>query len=324
MIRGCGRALVATVAMTAGVLVGPGAAHAADRTTSLSAAQMTAALKAVATTTTAAARRGWQSTMQLSSDGITLTDRSAYDPAHGVAFDELDSKLIKSVTYAVSGVGVYEYAGDRDSRRAMAMIGRPAVRYILVPSRLKLSAWSRENLSSPADSLAEDTGVAGRKITHSDGSADFVIVDDGTTAVLHVDPDGVITTVRGTGAELSVRLTYSYGVQHLQAPSAGITVSPDTMTRALAYLDMRTVVRGVAEEGAEDAHVKAHGHTVTVSALRTAVRRRASASNAAVRASMVTVTDLSGGAKVSARNPWTHATVTFTVKTAGRKVVITG
>jgi hypothetical protein len=228
--------------------------------------------------------------------------------------------VLNQTEYAVSGVGLYEYAGDRTSRKAMAMIGRPSARWVLTPSKLTLSTWMRDNLSPPSELLTEGDTPAGTRTTHDDGSADYAVTEDGTTGTLHVDPSGVLTSVRATGSGTNLRVTYAYGAQHLTAPPASGTVSETTMERALAYLDMSSVVRGVAQDGA----ARAHGHTVTVASVRKAVRTEASAVNRSLKTTMVRVTNISGGAKVSATNPWTHRTVTYTVKASGRKVIVAG
>lgn len=315
--------MLAAVALTAGVLTGPGVAFAADTRTSLTAAQMTAALKAVNTTTVAAARSGWRGTESISGGGLSLTSRYAADPAHGIAMEQIVSGELNQTEYAVSGVGVYEYAGDRTSRKAMAMIGHPSVRWVLTRTKLKLSTWMRDNLSPPSEALAGDT-PAGSRTTHDDGSADYAFTDDGSSATLHVDPTGVLTSLRATGSGISERATYAYGPQHLKVPAAPVTVSQATMDRALAYLDMTTIVDGVADGGAADARAKAHGRTVSVASVRKAVRKEASGINKFLKVDMVRVTDIRGGARASATNPWTHRTVSFTVTASGTKVVVVG
>ncbi len=316
--------MLAAVAVTAGVLTGPGAAFAADTRTSLTAAQMRAALKAVNTTTSAAARPGWRATVSIAISGISITTREAADPAHGIAMDQIDSGVLNMTEYAVSGVGVYDYAGDRDSRKAMAMIGHPSVRWVLTPSKLKLSTWMRDTLSPPSEALTDGDVPAGRRTTHDDGSADYVFVTDGTTVTLHVDPRGALTSVRAVDSDGTVRMTYAYGRQNLKAPAASATVSRTTMDQALAYADMSSTVSDVATGGASGARTRAHGRTVSVSSVRAAVRRNASEVNKSLKLTMVRVTDIRGGARVSATNPWTHRTVTYTVTASGRKVIVAG
>ncbi len=323
MFRVSGPATLAAVALTAGALICPGAAFAADVRTSLSAAQMSAALKEVAATTAATARHGWRGTETISGGGLSLASRYVADPAHGIAMDQTVSGVFNNTEYAVSGVGVYSYAGDRASRKAMAMIGHPSVRWVFTRSKLKLSTWMRDNLSPPSEGLADDAS-AGTRTTHDDGSADYRVTEEGMSATLHVDPSGDVTSVRGAGSGISVRLSYAYGPQHLKVPAASVTVSQNTMDRALAYLDMTTIVGGVADGGAAGARARAHGHAVSVSSVRKAVRKEATGINKSLKVTMVGVTDIPGGARLSATNPWTHRTVTYTVKASGRKVIVAG
>ena len=327
MFRATGPAMLAAVALSVGVLTGPGAAYAADPRTSLTAAQMAADLKSVNATTLHAARPGWRGTMSVSGAGIGLTSKYVADPAHGIAMDrEIVPGLLDETEYAVSGVGVYAYAGNRTSRKAMAMIGRPSVRWVLTPSKLKLSTWMRDTLTPPSEVLTEDVAHAGRRTTHDDGSADYVFTEEGTTETLHVDPNGVLTSLRASGGGVDAHLVFAYGAQHLTRPAASATVSRATMDLALAYLDMPSLVSGVADAGAHDARAGAKGRTVSVAAVRKAVRRNASLANKEFKATVVRVTDIRNGAHVSATNPWTHRTVTFTftVTASGRKVVVAG
>jgi hypothetical protein len=63
---------------------------------------------------------------------------------------------------------------------------------------------------------------------------------------------------------------------------------------------------------------------VSVSSVRKAVRSEATGIDKLLKVTMVRVTDIAGGARVSATNPWTHRTVTYTVKASGRKVIVAG
>lgn len=316
-------ALMTAASITAGVLAAPGAAYAADTTTKLSATGMVAELKAVSTASTAAARNGWKATMSLTASDLKATGRYAVDPAAGIASDQIRVGGDVADNYAVAGRGVYAYAGDPMTRSAVKMMGRPSVRYVFTPQAVKLDAYVKENLPSPSVVLTEDVKHAGTKIAHDDGSRDYTFKDQkGTTARIHVNPHGVMTAVRATDPDLSMTLVYTYGAPHLKAPAAAVTVDAKTLATAMAYLDMPESVRDVANQGAAATRRAAKGKAVKVASLRTTVRREAAASNSAMKVSMTKVADIGGGARVSATNPWTHATVSYTVKASGTKVLV--
>jgi hypothetical protein len=52
------------------------------------------------------------------------------------------------------------------------------------------------------------------------------------------------------------------------------------------------------------------------------VRGEVSAFNTKAQLRMIKVTDVRRGVRVYATNPWTHKTVSYTVKASGKKVVV--
>jgi hypothetical protein len=316
--------LVAAVSMFTGFMAGPTAAYAADTTTPLSAAQMSTALKAAATTSSAAGKGGWQATMTLT--GV-LSASGSYivDPPHGVAFEQFRVGKDTIAEYAVDGKGTYQNLFDPRSRSAVKMIGRPAVRYVFTPDKsLRLDTYVKDNAPSPAVVLTEDVKHAGTKTVHDDGSADYRLRDQDDTAVtLHVSPAGVLTGAHATADGLNAALAYTYGPQHVTLPSATATISSATLSDAVTYLSMPAIVKDVAHQSAHHARRAAHGHTVKVAALRKTVRHDVAASNSADHLKMIKTKDIRAGVRVYATNPWTHKTVSYTVKASGKKVVVT-
>jgi hypothetical protein len=316
--------LVAAVSMIAGVAAGPAAAYAADTTAAVSAAKMSAELKAAAPASTRAAAGGWRATMTLT--GSTLAGSISYivDPVGGVAFQQV--RVGKDVTteYAAGGKGRYGNLIDPLSRSAVKMMGRPSVRYVFTPDKsLKLAAYVKENAPSPATVLTEDTKHAGTRTVHDDGSVDYRFHDQQTEVItVHIGPTGVLTGAHVVGEGLNAVLAYTYGAQHVTLPAASETISPAALARGIAYLDMPGAVKTVAHQSADDARQTAHGHTVKVAALRKTVRRDVSSFNKAARTKMITSKSVSGGARVYATNPWTHQTVSYTVKTTGKKITV--
>ena len=315
--------LVAAVSMIAGVAAGPAAAYAADTSTAVSAATMSAELKAAAPASTRAAAGGWRATMALTG---TLSGSFAYvvDPVGGVAMQQI--RIGKDVTteYAAGGKGLYGSLADPLSRSAVKMMGRPSVRCVFTPDKsLKLAAYVKENAPSPATVLTEDTRHAGTKTVHDDGSVDYRFKDQQTEVItIHIGSTGVLTGAHVVGDGLNAALAYTYGAQHVTLPAAAATISPATLDRGIAYLNMPAAVRDVAHLSADDARRAAHGHTVKVGALRKTVRRDVSSFNNAGRVKMIKSKSVSGGERLYATNPWTHQTVSYTVKASGKKVTV--
>jgi hypothetical protein len=326
MFRPSGSVLVVTaVSLAAGLFVAPGVARAADTTTHLSKAQMAAALKMVAGTSTAAAHDGWKATIATTG---SLSESAAYvvDPLHGIAFDQLQVAFAgvhaSATHYAVAGTGLYANLEGATSRAAVKMIGRPAVRYVFTPRRsLNLAAYVKENALPPAVVLTEDVAHAGTKTLHDDGSADYTLHDaDDVTVTMRVSPAGTLSGAHATSADFTSRLTYAYGKQTVTLPAAGITISSATLTQAVGYVSMPARVKNVARQGAAHARRAAHGRTVKVTALRKVVRR--DVAKASTHQKMIKLKDIHGGVRVYATNPWTHQTVSYTVKASGKNVVV--
>ncbi|SNY55084.1 hypothetical protein [Paractinoplanes atraurantiacus] len=315
--------LTAAVSLTAGLVVAPGAAYAADTATQLSAAQMAAALKSVATTSTAAAAPGWRATTglsgQLSGSGLFVAD-----PAGGVGFERFISGGLMAAEYAVAGKGRYEYLGDPTARSAVKMMGRPAVKFVFTADKaLNFDAYVKDAATSPATVLTDDTDHAGTKTVHDDAPADYRFKADSTTVTIHVNPAGVLTSARATDDGVAVTLAYAYGPQHVTVPAATATIGAAALDQGITYLDMPTIVKQVARQGAADARKAAHGHKVKVASLRKVVRRDVAAANKSLRLTMVKTKNTTNGVRVYATNPWTHKTTAYTLKASGTKVVTT-
>ena len=190
--------MVMTIAsITGGLLAAPGAAYAADTTTKLSAASMAAELKAVSTTSTAAAKSGWQATTIFTSPELAFTDQYRVDPAGGVASSIFRFGGEFGATYAVASKGMYEYSDNLTTLAAVKMMGRPSVRYVFTSRAVSLDAYITQNILSPAALLTENVAHAGTKTAHDDGSRHYAFKDrDGMPRALHVNPAGMLASAR--------------------------------------------------------------------------------------------------------------------------------
>ena len=315
--------LTATMTLAAGLFAAPGAAYAADTTTSLSQAQMAAELRTVADTSSAAAADGWKATLTATVE-VSVSVLYVVDPRHGTALAQLRAGGVVDEEYAVAGKGTYQSLTDRASLSAVKMMRRPAVRYAFTAQpTLKLAAYVDDNAPTPADVLTEDI-TAGTKTRHDDGSTDYTFHDGSGTVTMLVGPAGTLTGARAVDRTVTATLAYTYGPQTLTAPAPSVTIGAAALEQGIAYLDMATSVKSVADQGAADTRRAARGRTVKVAALRKTLRRDAAAFNARTRVKMVKVTDVRGGVRVHATNPWTGRSVSYTVKASGRKITVRG
>ncbi|MEV4642660.1 hypothetical protein AB0J80_35490 [Actinoplanes sp. NPDC049548] len=318
-------ALTAVTSLTAGVLCLPGAAYAADITTTLTAAQMVTALKSVAATSTTAAGDGWKITEALKGPNGSASGEYVFDPAAGVVYEhsELDSR--GGAQYLVHHKGTYQSLSTVE-RAAVKMMNRPAVRYSFRSDTTSdFDHYVDAKGARPAKIVTDDSNHPGTRTTHDDGSADYSFApDEDVTITYAVGPTGVLTEAKATMPSLSLTLTLTvtYGAEHVTLPPASATVNSVVLARGVAYVGMPTTVKQVAADGAAAARRAAGGHTVKASAVRKALRSLASAANRRAGSAMVRVEDVAGGARVHATNPWTHQTVAYTVKASGSKAVI--
>lgn len=313
-----GALLVAAASLTTGLVAGPSAAYAADASTSLSAAEMSAALKAVGTASARAAAQGWKAGVTMAG-AVSGSEWFAADPAAGVAYERFALGGVTMTQYVAAGKGTYATLVDPASRAAVKMMGRPAVRYVFTADKsVKLDADGM----SPASLLTDDLDHPGTRTLHDDGSADYQLVQDGTTVTVHVDPAGVLGSAHADGGGMHIDMTYAYGPQHLTLPAGAATIGSGALAVGVAYLDMPASVREVVGEAATDALRAAHGHYVSVASLRKVARQDVTALDRAVRVAMVKATSVRGGVRIHATNPWTHRTVSYTLQPAGRKVTI--
>jgi hypothetical protein len=315
---------MAAVSMTAALLVSPGAAFAADTTTTLTGAQMAAALHTVATTSTTAAAPGWKATMSLTGEALSGSGTYVVDPVGGVAYQQFKVAGHNVLEYAVNGKGTYRNLQGPTEPAAVKMMKRPAVRFVFQPqASLRLADYVKENAPVPAEVLTDDVTHPGTTTVHDDGSAEFAFHDaDGIAITFAVGTTGALTGAKAVDEGLNTTLAYTYGAQHVTVPAAAVTVSSATLAQGVAYLGMPAAVKNVANRGAGDTRKAARGRTVKVATLRKTVRRDAASFNAGAHLSMVKVKDVRGGVRVSATNPWTHTTVAYTVKAAGKKVTV--
>ncbi|MFC7529000.1 hypothetical protein [Actinoplanes sp. GCM10030250] len=317
--------LLASASMAVGVLTVPNAAYAADTTTILSATQMAAALKEVSTATATAVKTGWGGTMKVSLNGAPGEAEFAVDPASGRAFFEFDIDRETGAGYAVEHKGSYDALYSRAEFTAVKMMGRPTAKFVFTTNtKLDLDAWVEDNEPQPAMMLNDDTRHTGTKTVHDDGSSTYEFENPTNAAnTFEVSASGVLEGLSVSYPPLlSQTLQYEYGPQTVTLPSAEQTVSRAALTKALAYVDMPAAVKGVAGRSATAVKKAAKGGTVKVASLRKIAKSTTAAHNSASKVKVIAVTDITGGVRLTAKNPYTGQKVSYTIKASGKKVVV--
>ncbi|GLY00535.1 hypothetical protein [Actinoplanes sp. NBRC 101535] len=316
-------ALLAGLSVAVTLVAAPGAAHAADATTTLTAAQMTAAMSTVQAATTAASAAGWKSTSDYHgaiSGGASI----AVDPVDRRLAFHVDTDLVMFDTVFAQGSGFYQRTDDSDVSAALKMIGKPATTYVFTADRRStLQQVAADYSMNPSTMTVEYAKLAATKTAHDDGSADYRVTDpDGVQITLAVTTENRLSGMSAAMSGMSVSYLFGYGRQELTVPSAAQTVSAAAIGTATTYLAMNATVKQVATDGATATRNAAKGGTVAVARLRELVRQEAAAENRASGVTMIRVKNVTGGAKVWATNPWTKKTVAYTVKASGRKVTV--
>ncbi|GGN98077.1 hypothetical protein GCM10010112_90840 [Actinoplanes lobatus] len=364
MLRPSRSALLATTASLAiGLLAAPGAAYATDTTTSLSREQMVDELGTVAKASTLAAEKGWKANIVLTdltidadltgwkanvadvgrkaavastgevgapgSGAAAVTDTGemsmsmfyVVDPVRGRTLERYRYGTTTAGAYSAQGRGRYQSLSDPTTRSVLKMMRRPQVRYVFTPNP---SQDFDEAVPAPATVLTEDI-QAGTKTVHGDGSADYTFrPEDDTNVTLRVNSAGTLTRAQAGQENSAISLTYAYGPQHVTLPSRSATISWAELTKGMAYLDMRTYVASAANQGATETLRAAAGRTVKVASVREHVRQEAAVWNSYASTRMIKAKDIRGGIRVHATNPWTHKTVSYTVKASGKKITVRG
>ncbi|MFI1987759.1 hypothetical protein [Actinoplanes sp. NPDC020271] len=322
------RALLATASLAAGILTAPGAALAADTTTPLTAAEMSAALKGVAGTTAPAELPGYGGDLQVSySEGGTAqkgTAKFASDPAHGTGYFSVTGAIGTAGVFAQAGKGQWIHFNSKNERAAVAMAGHPAARYVFeTDTKLTLNDWSNGNLPVPSLLVVQDAAHAGTKTVHDDGTTDYSYTDDEHLSITFmVNSGGVLTAAKAVEAgTLDQAFTWNYGPQTITLPTNAQTISVKNLVLALAYLDMAGKVKKAATVSAKAVETKSKKKTVKVADLRKWTRSEVTALNDTFDAKVLLVTDIKGGVRISAKNPFTKAAAAWTVTASGKHAV---
>ncbi|BCY06937.1 hypothetical protein [Actinoplanes sp. L3-i22] len=323
------RALALTTATLAtGVLLAPGAALAADTTTPLTAAQMSAALKNVAGPTATAELPGYGGDFQatFTEDGHTASasGKFASDPVRGSGYITSSNPDMTGLTgYALTGKGEWDLLDGTAERAAAKMAGHPTAKYAFTPNaKLTLDEWVTYHLPAPSVLVVSDPRHAGTKTVHDDGTTDYHYADDEKNSLtFSADAGSVLTGVKVTATGVDETFTWNYGAQTVPLPTGAESIARVTLDRAVAYLNMAAKVKYAATSSAQVIESKSGKKTVKVANLRKWARAEVASANSSFEVKVLAIADVTGGVRISATNPWTKATAAWTVKASGKHAV---
>ncbi|MEV6343036.1 hypothetical protein [Actinoplanes sp. NPDC051851] len=320
---------LATASITAGVLFAPAAAYADDITTQLSATEMHDALTAVSVATGKAQTDGYAGTYTGTDYGQKMAGAFEIDRAHGTGH-LVSTGAYPHDVYGAAKRGIWipiEYFPGK-AASAATTAGYPNAAFVLVPqTTLTVDGWAAEYAMIPSAIVVEESRHAGTKVAHEDGSAayTFTLDEEGEKLTLTFDTDatGVLTGAQGSSGENNSQdLDFHYGAQTVTLPGAGTTIGQDVLIKALAYQDMSANVRSVAQWAASDVRSGAKGKAVKLAELRKTVRADVAGFNTSVMYKVITATNVSGGVKIHAKNPYNGVAVAYTIKASGKKVLV--
>lgn len=320
-------ALFTTTAMLlAGALTVPGPALADDTTTTLTDAEMTAAITAMAGSTAAAAAAGWAGSLVKTYDTEPEgTVAVVADPVGGrgsITYDHAGP----GTGYVVAGKGRYHLLTTARQRAAAKLIGKPSAVYAFVsqPS-LQITSWAAATGVSPTRFLVYRPGGAPTRTVHGDGSVTYRFWDDTSgDVVLETTTAGVLSSARHNFEEIGRRYSWRYGVQHVGLPAlnSATTVDNTELTKAAAYVYLRSDLKGLAGTIAKDVRRASGKHAVRASTIRKAAGRNVIAFNRKAQVTVVKVTYVKGGVRISAKSPYTGVKMAYTIKASGKKVTV--
>jgi hypothetical protein len=341
--------LLAGLATVAASVLMPSAAFAAGNTVTTD--ELKSALSSVVTATAAAETEGFAGvTVWTDEDavgtGSSHTRTSLVSARTGRAADYTrDSKGVLLDGYVqVTGYGVYTYLPPVEAEPVVKYMGRSGASWLVHkeattdanPADGRPSvhvAQVLDEIISPDD----DATVYHDATVTTDGETrviemPFTISEGGeplTGSVTIKDVNGVMTQSQFDLSDMRLAdTTYVYGDQQVDLPAAKAVVGRAAFNDAYALQQNAGRVKKLADATAKSLAktVKSKKSTkVKVTALRRAAFNRAAAANADTWNSDValySVKNVTGGVRITERNPYTKKTVSYTLKLTGKKVTV--
>lgn len=324
--RASGSACAALSLTLAGVLLSAAAAVAEAPSSSVDPAVAHAALSAAAAASNRAGARGWKATVNRLNGSVVITRDTLRRRVHETHPGEPTWEY-----FAAEGVGSYDRLTDTTAPpAALEQLARPAAQFEFAPDRN--FSLTVERGSDAYVAPTGDLGPVGALKATIVTSATLNVLADGTkvykiigslrggsgTAIVHISPDGTVSqTVMdlGPGSPRTLQ-NFSYTGTEVTLPNAADCVTNSALERAVAALKLPATLKAQAKGVATgaDAHAKSVGRRSTTSTDIVNAARKFATIHALEWHPVRTTTRLTRtGATLTAINPFTHRSLTYTI-----------
>lgn len=271
---------------------------------------------------------------------IDVQHRGSYESAS--AFGTSEAMVGVSVYMGPGGVQVATPAGPTDYRRVLGAIGRPHATWIYTPdpglnladpntvysaqspSALLTELADTSDTSIPGTPSPTETVVQGGSTTYSfegwfrDGGE--IEADAGVG--LTVNADGALTAFATSDPEEAESIAFTYGAQSIALPKASQVVSDALFQKGEALVTMRSDARMIAAATRKEVLGTKHKRSATVHLIRTDAAGLVAWLNSADGEHVFSRHNIRRGVRLTGTNPFTHATVVYTVTASGTKAIV--
>lgn len=329
------------------------AATATTTPTTLTTVQLAQALQGVETSTAKEGKDGWSEKVKDTEGGSTSNLQLTYavlqgrdyvgitgDPK-GPAMKEIDVQDKGSYQNAASVAQLF-FGSAAYFKRLAAAVGRPNATWVYM-------ADPKTDLSDPETGIADASPAAAvgslvdtQQTIVSDPPAPTVSTqangdtvytfsgittdDEGNLAqgtfTATVNPDNALISLDENLSDEVVTATFSYGAQHIALPKASQIVSLSRLLDGVPLVTMKSDARMIAALTRVEVAKKKHKASATKHLIRTNAKKWVKAVNESDGAHIFSLRNTAAGVMLTGRNRFTHHTVVYTVKAAGKKAIV--
>lgn len=346
-------ALLLGAALVLGAVATPSLAFAdgtsSPTTPTLTTTQLAQDLQAAETATTAAGKDGWSEHIKDTQGRFTGSLQLTYAVLEGRDYLNMsgDAKEID-----VQGKGSYLTPGLVDPffgdaaylQQLLAAVGRPNARWIYMadpqtdltdPETGIVSASPAAAIGSLLDSgvtyIVDTPAPASSTLANGDTTYTFSGITTGdegdlvpVSFTVTLDSEHVLVGLSenyGNGAEVTTA-TFDYGPQTVTLPKAGQIVSMSRVLEGVPLLAMKSDARKIAATTRKQVATTKHTRSQTRHLIRTDAAKLVKKVNKADGAHIFSLRYTAAGVMLTGRNRFTHHTVVYTVKAAGKQAIV--
>ena len=332
--------LAAALTLSAGLapLLAPVSAH-ADTATTMTPADLVAALTAAEAPSASAGQGGWlaQGT-DTPAGGPTSAMKAVYAVSRGT-IDAGNGNAMVEAQHSGTYITLSSMGGPRTVSAVRAALAKPNAAWVFVPDgSLDLLA---SDPSNPLPHIAPDgvlrqlvdptqTKVAGSPTSSVDASGNTTYSFSDTdltagsaqgTATVTIDANGVLTAASMTSTVEAATFAYTYGPQQVALPPAASTITQAQFIEGTFLATLPAQVKRAATMTAAQATRTAHHRAVKQGAIRTAATRTVAVPNQIVGARVFTTKAIPGGVRITGTNRYTGQRVAYTVTASGKRAI---